>query len=379
MNVVITGIGLISALGDLHQTWKGLMSGQSGIQMHQPFSELSAYPLALIESQPILNLGPLIHSAVAAALEDAHLSTPLPECGVVIGSSRHHQGQLEALARSFYAAQTLPRDRWLSVLPQVTAMSVASQIGTMGIVLSPMAACVTGLWAIAQGYELIQTGQCQRVLVGAVEAPVTPLALAGFQKMGVLAITGCYPFDQCREGLVLGESAVVLVLESDALAKKRSAQIYGQILGVGLTADGYHVSSPDPQSQGAIAAIQHCLQRSSLSPEQVDYIHAHGTGTHLNDATEANFLQHLFPAHVPVSSTKGATGHTLGASGALGTAFCLMALRHQTLPPCVGCKIVDGSLNLLLTATPSNVKNALCLSFGFGGQNAAIALAKAVI
>jgi 3-oxoacyl-[acyl-carrier-protein] synthase II len=376
MNVVITGIGLISALGNLHQTWKGLLAGQSGIRMHQPFSEFPAYPLALVESQPILELVPLIHLAVAAALEDAHLSAPLPECGVVVGSSRHHQGQLEVLARSFYTAQTLFSDRWLNVLPQVTAMTVASQIGTMGVVLSPMAACVTGLWAIAQGYELIQTGQCQRVLVGAVEAPVTPLALAGFQKMGVLATTGCYPFDQCREGLVLGESAVVLVLESDALAKKRSAEIYGQILGVGLTADGYHISSPDPQSHGAIAAIQHCLQRSSLSPERVDYIHAHGTGTQLNDATEANLIQNLFPAHVPVSSTKGATGHTLGASGTLGTAFCLMALRYQMLPPCVGFKILDCSLNLLLTATPSHVQNALCLGFGFGGQNAAIALAR---
>ncbi len=236
-----------------------------------------------------------------------------------------------------------------------------------------MAACATGLWSLAQGFELIQTG-CQRVLAGAVEAPITPLTLAGFDRMGALAQTGAYPFDRDREGLVLGEGGTVLVLESAALAMARGAKIYGQILGFGLTADAYHVSAPQPDSPAAIAAVQHCLDRSGLGPDDIDYIHAHGTATQLNDRHEAHLIQRLFPQGVPVSSTKGATGHTIGASGALGAAFCLLAMRDGLLPPCVGLRQPEFELDLISTARPASVRHALCLSFGFGGQNAVLAL-----
>jgi 3-oxoacyl-[acyl-carrier-protein] synthase II len=204
---------------------------------------------------------------------------------------------------------------------------------------------------------------------------VTPLTLAGFTKMGALAQTGAYPFDCQREGFVLGEGATVIVLESAKLAGRRSAKVYGQILGFGLTADGYHVSAPDPERQiAAIAAIQQCLSRSGLLATSIDYIHAHGTGTQLNDRAEAMLLQNLFPDGVPVSSTKGATGHTLGASGALGAAFCLMALQQQILPPCVGLQQPAFDLDLIVTPRFDRVATALCFSFGFGGQNAILAL-----
>jgi 3-oxoacyl-[acyl-carrier-protein] synthase II len=239
-----------------------------------------------------------------------------------------------------------------------------------------MAACATGIWAIAQAFELIQQGKCQRVIAGAIEAPVTPLTLAGFQQMGALAATGCYPFDRHREGLVLGEGAAVLVLESAELALSRDATIYGQILGFGLTCDATHVSAPSVDNRSASIAVKECLEHSNLLPIDIDYIHAHGTSTKLNDAREASLIQSLFPHGVAVSSTKGATGHTLGASGAIGTAFCLMALKHQELSPCVGLKESEFELNLVTAPRQEEIRRAMCFSFGFGGQNAVMALGR---
>jgi 3-oxoacyl-[acyl-carrier-protein] synthase II len=236
-----------------------------------------------------------------------------------------------------------------------------------------MAACATGLWSIAQGFELVRTGQYERVLVGAIETPITPLTLIGFTQMGALAKTGVYPFDRYREGLVLAEGGAILVLEACYLAAQRGAKVYGRFLGTGLTADAYHVSAPAPESRAAIAAVRQCLQRSGLDAAEVDYIHAHGTATALNDRNEAHLIQTLFPHKVPVSSTKGATGHALGASGAIGAAFCLMALKHQRLPPCVGLSQPEFALNFVTQPLPSKIDTTLCLSFGFGGQNAAIA------
>ncbi|HEY9747464.1 MAG TPA: beta-ketoacyl-ACP synthase [Allocoleopsis sp.] len=377
MDVVVTGIGLVSALGGTLQTsWEQLLASQSGIALRQPFPELAPRPLAMLGKYPA-TLDGLTQQVVAAALEDAGLVSPLTNCGIVIGSSRSYQSQWELQVRQRLQAPTLPGDPialpWLETLPGQAAIAAARQIGSYGPVLAPMAACATGLWAIAQAYELVRTGQCQRVIAGAVEAPITPLTLAGFQQMGALAETGAYPFDRCREGLVLGEGAAVLVLESAEVAQQRSAKTYGRILGFGLTADGHHVSAPDPTSSAAIAAVRQCLQRSGLTVADIDYIHAHGTATQLNDRNEANLIQQLFPHPVAVSSTKGATGHTLGVSGALGAAFCLMALRHQILPPCVGLQEPEFDLNFVREASDRPLHHALCFSFGFGGQNVVLA------
>ncbi len=385
MDVVVTGIGLFSSLGSLAKSWQSLLAGNSGIKLHQPFRELLPCPLGLIEETPV-QLGYLNQLAVAAALEDAGLTTPLPDCGVAIGSSRGCQALWEQLAGQMNVSSLNPTpytshpnvkiEDWLETLPHQGAIAAADQVGATGPVLAPMAACATGIWAIAQGCELIQIGQCQRVIAGATEAPVTPLTLAGFDKMGVLAKTGCYPFDKHREGLVLGEGAAVLVLESAELALSRGASIYGQVLGFGLTCDAYHVSTPSSNNRSAILAIKQCLDRSNLRAVDIDYIHAHGTSTKLNDQREAELIEELFPQGVSVSSTKGATGHTLGASGAMGAAFCLMALRDQQLPPCVGLKEPEFALNLVTMPRRSEIRRVLCFSFGFGGQNGIIALGK---
>ncbi|MGE5657946.1 MAG: beta-ketoacyl-ACP synthase [Actinomycetota bacterium] len=391
VEVVVTGIGLVSALGTLETTWKQILAGGSGVRRHQPFSELKPRPLALIGNSPA-DLLALTRQAIAEALQDAGLSGPLPDCGVVIGSSRGYQARLEQFAREQLAPDLTdellrvnpadphlfptPLAQWPSFLPHAAAIAAAQEIGSTGPVLAPMAACATGIWAIAQAFELIQTGQCQRVMTGGVEAAITPLTLAGFQQMGALATTGAYPFDRQREGFVLGEGAAVFVLETAALARRRNAKIYGQVLGFGLTNDAYAPTAPEMGGKSALAAIQQALDRSCLSAAEIDYIHAHGTGTQLNDRHEALLIQSLFPPGVAVSSTKGATGHTLGASGALGVAFSLMSMKEQLLPPCIGLRESEFELNLVRVASLGEIQKVLCFSFGFGGQNGVIALGK---
>lgn len=375
-SVVVTGIGLISALGEnLEASWQSLVAGKTGISLRQPFSELAPRPLAMIGTQPV-ELQALTQLVVFSALQDAGLAPALPECGVVIGSSRAYQATWEKMAptRNEHTNTIQWGNIWLNSLPHMNAISVARLIGATGIVLAPMAACATGIIALIQAASLIQTGQCLRVIAGAMEAPITPMTINGFSQMGALAKTGAYPFDKYREGLALGEGGAVFVLESEQLAKQRNARIYGKVLGFASTADAYHPNSPDPEGKMATFAIKQCLQRSNLYPHDIDYIHAHGTATILNDEVESRIIKHVFTHHPYVSSTKGATGHTIGASGALGVAFSLLALKNQMLPPCVGLRSTDFDLNLVTKAYVSTIKTAMCLSFGFGGTNAVIAL-----
>ena len=407
MDVVVTGIGLVSALGSLENSWKRLLAGDSEIRRHQPFLELEPLPLALIDAKPT-DLITLIRRVLADALQDANLTLPLFDCGIAIGSSRGFQANLEQLLREVrrtppYPPQgseeppptppkggsqkeegrefpmpdapcPIPNSEFVNFLPHMGAIAVAREIGSTGPVLAPMAACATAIWSIAQAVDLIQNGLCQRAIAGAVETPITPLTLAGFKQMGALAKTGCYPFDQNREGLVLGEGGALFVLESADLAMRRGAKIYGRVSGFGLTNDACYANAPEVGGKSAIAAVTQCLKRSNLSAYAIDCIHAHGTATELNDQHEAILIQKLFPFGVAISSTKGATGHTLGASGALGVAFSLMSIKKQILLPCAGMRKPGFELDFVRCARSTKVRNAVCLSFGFGGQNAAIAL-----
>ncbi|MEG4573284.1 beta-ketoacyl synthase N-terminal-like domain-containing protein [Microcoleus sp. N3A4] len=429
MDVVVTGIGLVSSLGTLETSWKRLLSGESGIREHQPFLKIEPRPLALIGTKPA-DLITLIRQVLADALQDANLTLPLPDCGIAIGSSRGFQANLELLAREGSSATNtvqdvtdvtpgrktevgrrktevgrgekeeerelsitdsqfpipnyrfpipnsqfpIPDDRFVNFLPHMGAIAAARAIGSTGPVLAPMAACATGIWSIARAVDLIRTGECQRAIAGAVEAPITPLTVAGFNRMGALANAGCYPFDESREGFVLGEGGALFVLESAQLARRRGAKIYGRVSGFGLTNDAFHAHAPELGGKSAIAAVNQCLKHSNLAAVDIDFIHAHGTATELNDRHEALLIEKLFHRGVAVSSTKGATGHTLGASGALGAAFCLMSIKDRMLPPCVGIKKPGFELDFVRCARSAIVRNAVCLSFGFGGQNAAIVL-----
>ena len=407
MDVVVTGIGLQSCLGSLKQSWANILAGKSGIKLQQPFSELPSYPLGLIGELPC-NISSLTKLVVSAAITDANLKLPLTECGVAIGSSRGCQGIWEQLIEERGTRReeqgTRNEERgtrreeeiffafgnWLDTLPHQSAVTAARLIQTTAPVLSPMAACATGIHAIARGYELIQTGECQRVIAGAVESPINRLSIAGFARMGALAKTGCYPFDRHREGLVLGEGGAVFVLETAELARSRGAKIYGKVLGFGLTCDASSLTAPKSSSNSTRSpapgllsappispseiAVKNCLERSNLIPDAIGYIHTHGTGTKLNDCHEAQLIQHLFHHPLAISSTKGATGHTLGASGAMGVAWCLMALKSGYLPPCVGLQKLDFKLNIVRKTQHRDISNALCFSFGFGGQNGVLAL-----
>lgn len=361
----ITGIGCLTALGTLSETWEGVVKGKTGIALKQPFRDFPPYPMALIGSTPCPYLD-LVEKVVFLTLQDAELNPPLPDCAVMLGSSRSSQ----ALWETYYQEKRV--DRWFQSLPASGSALVSSLIQSQSACNAPMTACATGIWSIAQGCLLLETGQYDRVLCGSIESPITLLTLASFAKMGALAKTGCYPFDDRREGLVLGEGGALFLIEPLPFALKRKAKIQGIIRGFGLTCDAYHVTSPDPNPQMAIRSIEQCLERSRLTPQDIDYIHAHGTSTPLNDQKEAQILQSLFP-HTPVSSTKGSIGHTLGASGAISTALCIKSLQNQQLMPNIGLKQTSFTLNLVRNSYSASLRHTLCFSFGFGGQNAVIA------
>jgi 3-oxoacyl-[acyl-carrier-protein] synthase II len=380
-DVWVTGMGLCSALGaTLAQSWSALIHSKCGISLQQPFRALPAFPLGMMGKQPA-DLDDLLTIALTDLLSTTQIQSSVRasdrrQWGVAVGSSRGYQAEFERLARSWHCDATLPSEpNWAWLYGQSPAVNVAQKLGIGGPVLAPRAACATGLWAIAQGADLIRSGQCDAVIAGAVEAPITPLTLAGFERMGALAKDGAYPFDQRRQGFVLGEGAALLLLEGRESAMQRGARPYAQVLGFGLTNDAHRVNAPSQNLAAATAAIQSCLTRSELHPDQLDYIHAHGTATCLNDAAEASLIQSLFSSRTAVSSTKGATGHTLGASGAIGAAFCTSALHRQQYPPCIGLQQSGYDLDLVLQSRNAPMQTALCLSFGFGGQNAAIAFA----
>lgn len=377
--VWITGLGLVTALGDRAGTWAGLREGRSAIRVQQPWPELPPWPLALVGATPA-GLADLWQPALAEAIAEAGLALPWARegvaCGVVIGSSRGSQGAIEQVRRAWRSGQDQALETWGDLLPGTVAVQVARAVGSGGPVAAPMAACATGLLAIAQGADLIRSGLCDVAIVGAVEAAVTPLTLAGFRQMGALAQTTCRPFDRHREGFVLGEGAAIFVLESQRFRDRRSGPlppVYGQILGAGFSADAHSAVAPEASGQAARGAVQAAIARSGLDASQIDFVQAHGTGTPLNDAREAALLAGIFGGRLPVSGCKGATGHTLGAAGAIGLALVCLAGRAGELPPTVG--LVDPEfpqVDWVRSPRAAQIRHSLVLAFGFGGQNGAI-------
>jgi 3-oxoacyl-[acyl-carrier-protein] synthase II len=369
--VVVTGIGMITAIAtDREHTWQGLLEGKSAIKFDQQI-QLPVARINDLEDAHLSRSQNLLEKATLEAITDASLEIPLLNCGVVIGSSRSNQRELELLLDQ--PDQILVKNQWWQCQPANLSAKIANLLQTQSPVLAPMAACATANWAIAQALELIRSGQCEIAIAGATDAAITPLTIAGFQKINVLAKSGVHPFSQEREGFALGEGAAVLVLESLDSARRRGCQIYGRVLGWGITNDAYHATSPNPDNKMAAIAIKDCLLRSQINAADIGYINVHGTATQMNDAREAELIQQIFPAS-KVSATKGATGHTLGATGMIEAAFCLLALRDRILPPTVGMKTPDFDLKIIQQALRSpDLRYALNFSFGFGGQNAIVA------
>jgi len=234
-------------------------------------------------------------------------------------------------------------------------------------------ACASGTNAIGHAFGCVRSGRYQRVLAGGYDA-ISELVFTGFDSLQASTPEKCRPFDRHRTGMVLGEGAAILALENLASAQQRGAPVLAEIIGYGISTDNFHITQPDPTGIGAQQAMQQALQSAHVSAVSVDYINAHGTATLFNDAAEGKAISALFNG-VPVSSTKGMMGHSLGAAGAIEAVICLLALQHQFLPPNINFGALDDHLDLNIVANkarPVVLRTALSNSFGFGGTNASI-------
>jgi len=259
---------------------------------------------------------------------------------------------------------------------QRQALDVCEAFGFQGPILIIANACASGSNAIGHAWELLRTGRAEKVLTGGYDA-LCHLTFAGFDSLQALAPTPCRPFDAERNGLTLGEGAAVLTLETLASAQQRGAEIVGEILGYGASTDVHHLTQPHPEGDAALAAMNAACTVAGVTPEQVDYINAHGTATPQNDATEAVAINRWAGEHarkLPVSSIKASIGHLLGAAGAVEAVTCLMALRGQWLPPEIALGKVDPACRFPVVREPMDKKIdvALSNSFGFGGANATL-------
>jgi len=259
---------------------------------------------------------------------------------------------------------------------QRQALDVAEAFGFEGPVTMIANACASGSNAIGHAWELVLTGRAERVLAGGYDA-LSQLAFAGFDSLQALSTTRCRPFDAGRDGLALGEGAALLALESLDHARRRGAEILGEIIGYGAATDCHHLAQPHPEGHAALQSMQEACARAGVTPEMVGYVNAHGTGTLLNDAAEAlaiNRWAGVRAADLDVSSTKGSVGHLLGASGAVEAVVCLMVLREHWLPPEPYVEAPDPACAFPLVRDPrdARVEIALSNSFGFGGANATL-------
>ena len=276
------------------------------------------------------------------------------------------------------------------LIPRMLADSAPAQIaiefGITGPNMAVLSACASGNNAIGEAWTMIRRGVVDAALCGGTEAAILPIALAGFDAMGALSsrnddpIHACRPFDAQRDGFVIGEGAAVLLLERVESAIKRGASIYAELVGYGASADASSVVAPREDGKGAIMAMQTALSSANLSPESIDYINAHGTGTLLNDVCETRAVKALFGQYayrVPISSTKAVTGHLLGAAGALGTVICCKAIEEGVIPPTINYSDPDPDCDLDYVPNrfrEASIRTVMNNAFGFGGHNAVLIL-----
>ncbi len=274
------------------------------------------------------------------------------------------------------------------ILLNMASAHVSMRLGYKGPSSAIATACATGANAIGDAMRLIERGEADVMVAGGTEASITPLALAGFCAMKALSTrnddpaSACRPFDRTRDGFVMGEGAGVLVLESSDHASQRGAEPLAELIGYGSSSDAYHVTAPSPGGEGAALAIRAALRDAGISPEEVDYYNAHGTGTQQNDTEETAAIKSVFGEHayqMAISSTKGVTGHLLGAAGAIELVATIMALREDTVPPTMNYREKDPLCDLDYTPNePRERKLAVAVSpsLGFGGHNAVLVVRK---
>jgi 3-oxoacyl-[acyl-carrier-protein] synthase II len=389
VSAAITGRGVVTSLGEgadafydqLLEGRSGIVDGLSACREFDP--ERWADPRAARRMDRFTQLG---LSAALQAAQEADVAACDPErVAVILGTGVGGLGTLQEQCTSF-----LDRgERGVSpnfvpmMMPNAAAGVVAMRLGLHGPGFSIASACATGSHAIGEGMRMIERGAADVVLAGGSEAALTTLCLAAFRRMGALSIDGVSrPFDARRDGFVMGEGAAVLVLESEEHARARGVNVFARVVGYGASNDAFDMVQPDEFGDGALKAMAAALADAGASPADVGFISAHGTGTPINDRVETHAIHRCFGEHAPpVSSTKSAIGHLLGAAGATEALVCAEALRRGVLPPTINYEQPDPDCDLDYITEgarqASDVRLVLSNSFGFGGQNACLALARA--
>lgn len=316
-----------------------------------------------------------IGTFAASGLEIFHLEDLAPHLAA---------GSLDA-ASLRRAVEASPADAGFQIPAHLGARCIARLAGARGPFSVNVSACAAGTQAIGEAFLAIREGAVDAAVAGGYDSMINPLGVGGFCMLGALSTSNARgaaasrPFDARRDGFVLGEGAGMCVLEELEAARRRGARVLGEVLGYGSALDAFRVSDPHPEQAGAIRAMRAALASAELAPEEIDYINAHGTGTRKNDPAETRAIRAVFPGadRLPVSSTKSQIGHLIGAAGAVELLACLFALEHQLLPATINLSERDPECDLDYVANaprPANVRTCLSNSFGFGGQNAVIAV-----
>ena len=387
MSVAVTGRGVVTSLGEgADAFFDALLAGSSGIV--DGLSDCRDFdPEERIEARAARRMDRFTQLGLVASLEAA-AEAGVSECdpsrvAVLLGTGVGGLTTLQEQCTSFLERG----ERGVSpnfvpmMMPNAAAGQVAIALGIHGPGFSVASACATGSHAIGEAMRMIERGHADVVLAGGTEAALTSLCLAAFRRMGALSPAGISrPFDARRDGFVMGEGAGVLVLEDEQHARARGATVYGRIVGYGASNDAFDMVQPDEDGLGALVAMRAALADADLAPGDIDFISAHGTGTPINDRIETLAIRELFGSSAPpVSSTKSAIGHLLGAAGATEALVCVETLRRGVLPPTINYEEPDPECDLDYVtegARPApGIKLALSNSFGFGGQNACLAIA----
>jgi len=405
--VVVTGLGAITPVGnDVATAWRSLIEGVPGAGPITKFDaskfpvrfacEVKGFdPLQYMDRKEAKRADAYAQYALAGsaqAMADAGLTDPgmydPDRVGVILGSGI---GGL----KSFEEQHDIYRERGASkispffipmFIADIAAGLVSMRYNAKGPNYATVSACATSAHAIGDAFRTIQYGDADIVITGGSEATVTPMAIGGFANMKALSErndapeTASRPFDQTRDGFVMGEGAGVVILEDYDHAKRRGAHVYAEVVGYGATGDAYHLTAPAPDGEGAQRAMRRAMADAQLEPTDIDYINAHGTSTPANDLNETKAIKAVFADvanEVNVSSTKSMTGHMLGAAGAVEFIICTLAVRDCIVPPTINYEHPDPELDLNYTpnrAVRRDVEVALSNSFGFGGHNVTLAV-----
>lgn len=402
--VVVTGIGLVTPVGlTTEETWASLVAGRGGIGPITLFDatgfdsriagEVKGFdPTRYMERKEARRADRFTQFAFAAAQEavaQAGLTLDRDDgrrVGVLVGTA---MGGLMTLAAEFEELRTKGPGRvspflMPMMLPDMASGQLSIRLGARGPNYALVSACASGADAIGEAANMIRRGDADVVLAGGSEAPITPIAVAGFAAAKALSTrnddpaTASRPFAAGRDGFVIAEGCGILCLEAEEHARARGARVLAELAGYSATSDAFHVTQPDERGEGAVRAMQLALERAGLRPEDVDYINAHGTSTPLNDRMETLAIKRAFGEHayaIPVSSTKSMTGHLLGAAGAVEAAVCVLAIEHGVIPPTANYVAPDPECDLDYVpnvARSAPVEVAMTNSFGFGGHNSCL-------